>query len=32
MEADETGSISPLLPNVEMRFVDENDRVSSVRM
>jgi len=25
LDADETGSISPLLPNVELRFVDEND-------
>jgi acyl-CoA synthetase (AMP-forming)/AMP-acid ligase II len=26
-EPDFTGSISPLLPNVELRFVDENDNV-----
>jgi acyl-CoA synthetase (AMP-forming)/AMP-acid ligase II len=28
-EPDFTGSISPLLPNVELRFVDENDNVGS---
>jgi 4-coumarate--CoA ligase len=27
LDPDETGSISPLLPNVELRFVDENDNV-----
>jgi 4-coumarate--CoA ligase len=27
MDPDHTGSISPLLPNVEMRFVDEHDNV-----
>jgi 4-coumarate--CoA ligase len=27
LEPDYTGSISPVLPNVEMRFVDENDNV-----
>lgn len=31
MEPDETGSISPVLPNVEVRLVDENDEVRSHR-
>jgi 4-coumarate--CoA ligase len=29
-EVDQTGSISSLLPNLEMRFVDDNDKVGSM--